>query len=128
MKKVIGVLGIMLALGMMNESYANLGDSASDLVYTPVSPCRIIDTRLIGASGTMISTTTPMSFWVAGTGGFENQGGRLEAVGYPRVPRRWLSVLLRSTLRGRGIFGPGLTGVLHRPMVRSSTTGLFQGG
>jgi len=43
-----------------------LGDSANDLVYTPVAPCRIIDTRLAGGP---IVPGAPRNFFAAGTCG-----------------------------------------------------------
>jgi hypothetical protein len=60
-----------------------LGDSQSDLVFVPVSPCRIIDTRLAGgviAPG----PSSQRSFLVAGTTGFENQGGMAGGCGVPQ--------------------------------------------
>jgi Chaperone of endosialidase len=47
-----------------------LGDSQADLVYTPVTPCRIIDTRLAGGK---IAAGTTRSFKV--TGDTTAQGG-----------------------------------------------------
>ncbi len=49
-----------------------LGSSLSDLVFTPVVPCRIVDTRLGG--GVMVGGTA-RPFFVAGTSGFPTQGG-----------------------------------------------------
>jgi hypothetical protein len=48
-----------------------VGDSQADLVYTPVPPCRIVDTR--NAGGIMAAGAT-RDFWVTGTG-FGSQGG-----------------------------------------------------
>jgi hypothetical protein len=48
----------------------SLGDSQADLVYTPVTPCRIIDTRLAGGA---LSPGVPRSFKV--TGNTTSQGG-----------------------------------------------------
>jgi len=47
-----------------------LGDSQADLVYTPVTPCRLIDTRLAGGT---LSPGVPRSFKV--TGDTTSQGG-----------------------------------------------------
>jgi hypothetical protein len=47
-----------------------LGDSQADLVYTPVTPCRIIDTRVAGGA---LSPGLPRSFKVTGDTTF--QGG-----------------------------------------------------
>ena len=40
-----------------------IGDSAADLVYTPVAPCRSFDTR---TSGGIIAAGTERNFYVAG--------------------------------------------------------------
>lgn len=51
-----------------------LGSAASDLVYTPVTPCRILDTRVAG--GTIAGTFTRDFNAVVGSGGnFSSQGG-----------------------------------------------------
>ena len=51
-----------------------LGDIAADVVYTPVTPCRIVDTRS-GAGGTLLAGDT--RDWLAAnpTGTFVAQGG-----------------------------------------------------
>ena len=49
---------------------SSLGDSQADLVYTPVTPCRIIDTRLAGGT---LAPGLPRSFKVTGDTTF--QGG-----------------------------------------------------
>ena len=58
----------------------NLGDSADDLVYTPLTPCRIIDTRLAGG---FMNGGTSRSFVVKGTTGFPAQGGTAGGCGVP---------------------------------------------
>jgi len=60
----------------------NLGDSAADLVYTPVAPCRIIDTRLAGGP---IAGGSSRNFFVAGAG-FTSQGGTSGDCGIPFGP------------------------------------------
>jgi hypothetical protein len=57
-----------------------LGESALDLVYTPVTPCRIIDTRPPGAGGAL-APGAPRDFHVAGTAGFDTQGGNAGGCG-----------------------------------------------
>ena len=60
----------------------NLGDTKADLTYTTFQqPCRIIDTRLAGGA---LTSGTPRSFVVAGTGGgFALQGGTAGGCGVP---------------------------------------------
>jgi hypothetical protein len=64
-------------------SPAVLGASAADLVYTPVAPCRIIDTRLAGG---VLVPGTPRNFFVAGTAFFDLQGGTAGGCGVPSGP------------------------------------------
>jgi hypothetical protein len=59
-----------------------LGDSGSDLVYTPVTPCRIIDTRLAGGP---ITPGTNRNFAVTGSG-YAGQGGNSGSCGIPYGP------------------------------------------
>src|SRR5215213_10219082 len=57
-----------------------VGDAESDLLFVPLPPCRVIDTRLGG--GIMVAGTT-RAFRVAGTTGFEAQGGKSGGCGVP---------------------------------------------
>jgi hypothetical protein len=59
-----------------------LGDSAADLVFTPVRPCRIINTTVAGG---ILNPGTPRSFLVNGSaaGTFEAQGGTPGGCGIP---------------------------------------------
>jgi hypothetical protein len=59
-----------------------LGDSGAQLVYTPVAPCRILDTRVAG--GRMEPGTT-RDFLVTGTG-LGAQGGTPAGCNVPRGP------------------------------------------
>lgn len=69
-----GGLGDVEALAGTASGRAGLavGDTGADLVYTPLSPCRIIDTRLAG--GVLLGGTS-RSFLVTGSTGFAAQGG-----------------------------------------------------
>jgi hypothetical protein len=60
-----------------------LGDSAADLVYTPIAPCRVVDTRLAGG---VLAAGSQRSFYVAGTLGFSGQGGNPAGCGVPLGP------------------------------------------
>jgi hypothetical protein len=60
-----------------------LGDRNADLVYTPVEPCRIIDTRLAGGP---LAAGSQRNFYVAGTLGFSGQGGNPTGCGLPLGP------------------------------------------
>jgi hypothetical protein len=60
-----------------------IGDTAADLVFTPVTPCRVIDTRLGGGP---IAANTQRNFVIAGTSGFTAQGGSPMGCGIPLGP------------------------------------------
>ena len=57
-----------------------LGDPESDLLFVPVAPCRIIDTRLAGG---LMAANQVRHFEVAGTANFEAQGGKAGGCGIP---------------------------------------------
>jgi hypothetical protein len=59
------------------------GDSSADLVYTPVAPCRVVDTRTGGGA---LGAGFERSFYVAGVDGFAGQGGNPAGCGLPRGP------------------------------------------
>jgi hypothetical protein len=61
-----------------------LGDSSADLVYTPVTPCRLFDTRN-AAEGILVGNTQ-RNFLVTGTTGFATQGGSVGGCGIPFGP------------------------------------------
>jgi Chaperone of endosialidase len=71
----------------------SLGDTTDDLVYTPVVPCRIVDTRL-GAGGVFLPQT--QRNWQAySPGGFASQGGSATNCG---IPVRPVAVMMNTTL------------------------------
>jgi hypothetical protein len=81
----IGELDSLVAAGGRSRARSGVepdlpGDTGADLVYTPVTPCRIFDTRLGGGP---IAANTQRNFYVAGTGGFPAQGGNAGGCGIP---------------------------------------------
>ena len=71
----------------------SLGDTTDDLVYTPVVPCRIVDTRQTGSGAFQPSTQRD---WVAySPGGFAAQGGSATNCG---IPVRPVAVMFNPTL------------------------------
>jgi hypothetical protein len=81
------VLGVLSALLLVPSVGAQAPPSpllptnpAVDLVFTPVAPCRIIDTR---SAGGPIGANTTRNFAVAGTTGFGAQGGNATGCGIP---------------------------------------------
>ena len=79
---------------------AALGDIANDLVYTPVVPCRIVDTRNAGG---VISANTARSFDVDG-GTFLGQGGVNGSCGIPFGVARAVAMTLTVTQPSAGGF------------------------
>jgi hypothetical protein len=58
-----------------------LGDSSADLVYTPIRPCRLFDTRIVGGP---IAAGTARNFVVAaGSASLADQGGSPAGCGVP---------------------------------------------
>lgn len=74
------LLAAKSASAMRNVTASALGDSTSNLLFVPLPPCRIIDTRLGG--GTMAAGET-RSFQVAGDTEFQPQGGTDGGCGVP---------------------------------------------
>jgi hypothetical protein len=60
-----------------------LGDNATSLVFTPVPPCRIIDTTVLPAP---LAAGSQIGFVVAGTQFFPEQGGQPGGCGIPFGP------------------------------------------
>jgi hypothetical protein len=58
-----------------------VGDATSDLLFVPISPCRIIDTR---AGGGKMAINETRAFEVAGTANFAAQGGNSGGCGIPQ--------------------------------------------
>ena len=88
--RLCAVVGIAVGLGSFAGppvAQAFLGASGADLVYTPVTPCRIVDTRVAGAGGPLMPGV-PRDFLVSGTVNFAAQGARPGGAGFPREPRR----------------------------------------
>jgi hypothetical protein len=72
----------MLVLGLVLAAVAPAwGQTApADLVFSPVAPCRIVDTRLAGGT---IAGNTQRSFVVSGVTDFEAQGGTVGGCAIP---------------------------------------------
>lgn len=66
---------------LQNVTAEAVGDAASDLLFVPLDPCRIIDTRL-STTGKM-QPNVVRDFKVVGTTGFEAQGGKAGGCGVP---------------------------------------------
>ena len=73
----------------------------TELVYTPIAPCRVIDTRVVGGP---ITNTTPRSFLVTGTD-FSAQGGSDGVCTIPHGPTLAVMInLISVNATGSGDF------------------------
>jgi hypothetical protein len=75
-----GLGDIQAALREGNGPYV-LGDAAKDLVFSPVAPCRVVDTRAAVAG--ILVAGTQRNFLVRNAGGFATQGGSATDCGIP---------------------------------------------
>lgn len=74
MKKLIFLLVSMLTL-LVNTTFAQIGSLDQDLVFIPISPCRIFDTRPSEGGTGAIPTGGTKNFIVSGTTTYAAQGG-----------------------------------------------------
>jgi hypothetical protein len=81
-----------------------LGDAESDLLFVPVEPCRIIDTRLAGG---LLAAGAVRHFEVAGTANFESQGGKAGGCGVPLGASTPLAAAVVINVIAVGPQGPG---------------------
>lgn len=65
-------LAMAVGMGKLPLPEKALGDAATDLVYVPVTPCRIIDTRVAGG---VIPANTTREFDVTSATSYSAQGG-----------------------------------------------------
>jgi hypothetical protein len=86
--------------GSRQASAKALGNTAADLVYTPVVPCRLADTRNAGGFITG-GSSRDFKVWVGG-GGFTAQGGHASNCNIPANPA---AVALNLTAVNPGGFG-----------------------
>jgi hypothetical protein len=73
MKKILIVLVTVLTLS--STAFAQIGSPAADLVFTPITPCRIVDTRTSQGGTGPIATDTVKTFNVYGVSSYAAQGG-----------------------------------------------------
>jgi hypothetical protein len=63
MKKL--VLFFVTLLTMATSAFAQIGSASSDLVFTPITPCRIVDTRFAPAGPVLAGSTRVFKAWAA---------------------------------------------------------------
>ncbi|HEX4853382.1 hypothetical protein [Arenimonas sp.] len=69
-------------LGKAGDGTLALGDANADLVYVPVTPCRLLDTRVAGG---VIAANTTRGFDVASVANYSAQGGSASNCGVGNV-------------------------------------------
>lgn len=69
-----------MLLTLSTSAFAQLGSLASDLVFTPITPCRIVDTR--SATAGAIQAKSTRHFW-GWSGSYTAQGGSPTNCGLP---------------------------------------------
>ena len=73
---------VTIASGRLQTIVAKaIGDSTSDLLFVPVQPCRVIDTRLAGGA---LAANVERDFQVTGSGSLAAQGGNASGCGIPQ--------------------------------------------
>ena len=77
-----------------------LGDTAKDLAFSPVPPCRVVDTRF--AVGGILAASSTRSFLVRNAGGFAVQGGSATDCGIPAT-----ATAVEMNFVAVGATGPG---------------------
>lgn len=73
MKKLI--LAVSAFLTVSTSAFAQLGSTDKDLVYTPVTPCRVLDTRTSQGGTGAIAANGTKDFKIWGQTSFSAQGG-----------------------------------------------------
>lgn len=73
MKKLVSIFVSLAAL--CSQTYAQFGSTEKDLVFTPVTPCRILDTREPGGNTGKLAADAARSFLAWTATNFSVQGG-----------------------------------------------------
>ena len=83
------------ALATRTAASPTLGDSYSDLLFVPLTPCRVFDTRQ-GSAGGPLAAGEIRGFVINGSAGFVNQGGNSGGCGVPTgaVPPQATAVVI----------------------------------
>jgi hypothetical protein len=83
MKKLFVLLAAMLTF--TSTAFAQIGSLSSDLVYTPVTPCRVLDTRPSQGGPGSIPAGGTISYYVGNLSSFAGQGGAASNCGIPNT-------------------------------------------
>jgi len=85
---VVGAGTAQSGVGVSDVGAAALGEAVSSLVFTPIAPCRIVDTRGVGAAGPgartgIMAAGSQRTFDLSAAGLTEGQGGEMSCAGLP---------------------------------------------
>ncbi len=106
-------LAVCLAAGLLGA--ADAARSADNLVFVPLPPCRVIDTRVAGAGGALVAGTPRAFFFRGPTRDYltsPNQGGSATGCGIPDLtsdasPFQNLAKAVAINIVAVGPAGPG---------------------
>ena len=73
MKKLIVIFAALVTFA--STAFAQLGSAASDLVFTPITPCRVLDTRSSQGGTGSIPAAGTKHFTIWGAASYAAQGG-----------------------------------------------------
>ena len=73
MKKLIVLTAALMTFA--STAFAQLGSAATDLVYTPITPCRVLDTRPSQGGTGAIAAASTKNFQIWGATSYAAQGG-----------------------------------------------------
>jgi hypothetical protein len=76
-------LAALAERGAFADVPKTLGSVTNDLVYTPVTPCRVFDSRTVAGGAGPLVPGSPRDLLVSGTTGFPAQGGFAGGCGVP---------------------------------------------
>jgi hypothetical protein len=75
LKKIGKISAALVLTACSTLASAQLGSLSTDLVYTPVTPCRIIDTRNAGIASGVLTAGLPARGFIGWGASYANQGG-----------------------------------------------------
>lgn len=102
---VDGMIAAARQARLQSAGQAALGSATSELLFVPVAPCRILDTRQVSAGAFAVSEKR--DFLVAGSNGFLAQGGTGGGCGIPDGATEPLASAVVFNFIAVGATGPG---------------------
>ena len=116
------LIGAVLALGMASEREARA--ASTDLAYSTINPCRLIDTRRAGGP---IAAGTTRDFKVKGTGSLASQGGSATGCGVPSTATGAMINFVSTNPAGAGNLVAWAYPVATAPLASTLNYGIVPG-